>query len=187
MPCTAIWTNSSRTETLEKFKRGETTLLVCSDVAARGLDVEAMSHVFNFDAPFHADDYVHRIGRTGRAGRSGTAYTFVTPEDGEHIEDIEKLIKKSITREVLENLPEPNAEQSRRSSSTRGPDRNRRQGARHKPASSHHQPAKSHAPSAPPKAAPPPRRQFASAPVADFGDDNHLPAFLRKPVSRVKV
>src|ERR1700722_72884 len=93
---------SERTATLDKFKRNEITLLVCSDVAARGLDVEAMSHVFNFDVPIHADDYVHRIGRTGRAGRSGTAYTLTTPEDDERIAAIEKLIKKSIEREVLD-------------------------------------------------------------------------------------
>ncbi|HUY68446.1 MAG TPA: DEAD/DEAH box helicase, partial [Alphaproteobacteria bacterium] len=98
---------SSRTETLDKFKRGEITLLVCSDVAARGLDVEAMSHVFNFDVPFHAEDYVHRIGRTGRAGKSGTAYTIVAPDDAERIGDIEKLIKKKVEREVLADLPEP--------------------------------------------------------------------------------
>ena len=67
-----------------------------------------MSHVFNFDVPIHAEDYVHRIGRTGRAGRSGTAYTLVTPEDGERIEAIEKLIKKSIEREVLQIFPNRN-------------------------------------------------------------------------------
>ena len=58
-----------RTETLERFKRSEIRLLVCSDVAARGLDIQGLSHVFNFDVPYHAEDYVHRIGRTGRAGR----------------------------------------------------------------------------------------------------------------------
>ena len=98
---------SERTETLDKFKANEISLLVCSDVAARGLDVAAVSHVFNFDVPFHADDYVHRIGRTGRAGRSGTAYTLTTPEDDKNIAAIEQLIKQTIDRETLENLPEP--------------------------------------------------------------------------------
>jgi superfamily II DNA/RNA helicase len=98
---------SSRTATLEAFKRGDITLLACSDVAARGLDVEAMSHVFNFDVPIHADDYVHRIGRTGRAGRSGTAYTLVTPDDSKFTDAIEKLIKKKVERESLKDLPEP--------------------------------------------------------------------------------
>jgi superfamily II DNA/RNA helicase len=64
---------SVRTKTLDAFKSGEVQLLVASDVAARGLDIPAVSHVFNFDVPIHADDYVHRIGRTGRAGRSGQA------------------------------------------------------------------------------------------------------------------
>ncbi len=98
---------SSRTATLDKFKKNELSLLVCSDVAARGLDVEALSHVFNFDVPFAADDYVHRIGRTGRAGRSGASYTFVTPEEIKLMDAIEHLIKKTIDREVLADLPEP--------------------------------------------------------------------------------
>ena len=68
-----------RTAALDQFRKGEMPLLVASDVAARGLDIPAVSHVFNFDAPHHPDDYIHRIGRTGRAGRSGTAITLVTP------------------------------------------------------------------------------------------------------------
>src|SRR6516162_4659376 len=71
-----------RTETLERFKKSEIRLLVCSDVAARGLDIQGLSHVFNFDVPYHAEDYVHRIGRTGRAGRDGRAFTIATPEEG---------------------------------------------------------------------------------------------------------
>jgi superfamily II DNA/RNA helicase len=82
---------SLRTKTLEAFKNGEIQLLVASDVAARGLDIPAVSHVFNFDVPFHADDYVHRIGRTGRAGRSGHAYMLATPRDTKLVEAIEKL------------------------------------------------------------------------------------------------
>ncbi len=70
-----------RTETLQKFRDGEIELLVASDVAARGLDIPDVSHIFNYDVPVHADDYVHRIGRTGRAGRSGHAYMLVTPAD----------------------------------------------------------------------------------------------------------
>ncbi len=70
-----------RLETLETFKRGDVKLLVASDVAARGLDLPKVSHVFNFDVPSHAEEYVHRIGRTGRAGRSGQAFTLATPED----------------------------------------------------------------------------------------------------------
>lgn len=86
----------SRMETLDAFKSGNLTHLVASDVAARGLDIPAVSHVFNFDVPVHAEDYVHRIGRTGRAGRTGTAYTFVGPGDEKHLDAILKLIQKPI-------------------------------------------------------------------------------------------
>jgi superfamily II DNA/RNA helicase len=86
----------SRTAALEQFRRGEVTLLVASDVAARGLDIPDVSHVFNFDVPHHPDDYVHRIGRTGRAGRAGAAITLVAPADGKAVAAIEKLIGQSI-------------------------------------------------------------------------------------------
>src|SRR5438477_2462048 len=87
---------SARTAALDSFRKGEVTLLIASDVAARGLDIPDVSHVFNFDVPHHADDYVHRIGRTGRAGRSGTAITIVAPADQRAIVSIEKLIDQSI-------------------------------------------------------------------------------------------
>jgi superfamily II DNA/RNA helicase len=86
----------SRMETLDAFKNNRLTLLVASDVAARGLDIPQVSHVFNFDVPVHAEDYVHRIGRTGRAGRLGVAYTLVAPADGKHLDAILKLIQKPI-------------------------------------------------------------------------------------------
>jgi superfamily II DNA/RNA helicase len=89
---------ASRQKQLEAFKNGDINLLVASDVAARGLDVKGVSHVFNFDAPWHPDDYVHRIGRTGRAGAKGKAFTFVTKADEEAIENIEKLIGNKIER-----------------------------------------------------------------------------------------
>ncbi|KAI6170397.1 DEAD/DEAH box helicase-like protein [Aphelenchoides bicaudatus] len=82
---------SSRIAELDRFKAGTINILVASDVAARGLDVKGVSHVFNFDAPWHPDDYVHRIGRTGRAGAKGRAFTLVTPSDGEAIDNIQKL------------------------------------------------------------------------------------------------
>lgn len=88
----------TRQRELESFKSGEINLLVASDVAARGLDIKGVSHVFNYDAPWHPDDYVHRIGRTGRAGAKGKAFTFVTKADEEAIGAIEKLIGVKITR-----------------------------------------------------------------------------------------
>ncbi len=89
---------ATRQRELDAFKSGEINLLVASDVAARGLDIKGVSHVFNYDAPWHPDDYVHRIGRTGRAGAKGKAFTFVTKADEEAIASIEKLIGVKITR-----------------------------------------------------------------------------------------
>jgi superfamily II DNA/RNA helicase len=92
---------SVRMETLAKFKSGDVTLLVCSDVAARGLDIPLMSHVFNFDVPTHADDYVHRIGRTGRAGHKGVAISIAVPSDGKYVDAIEKLMGRPIERDAM--------------------------------------------------------------------------------------
>ena len=93
---------SMRMKTLEAFRKGELKLLVASDVAARGLDIPDVSHVFNYDVPHHADDYVHRIGRTGRAGRSGDAYMIVTPADSRSLDKVLKLIGKAPQEERLE-------------------------------------------------------------------------------------
>ncbi|MBB5706060.1 DEAD/DEAH box helicase [Sphingopyxis panaciterrulae] len=90
---------SSRIAELDRFKTGDINILVASDVAARGLDIKGVSHVFNFDAPWHPDDYVHRIGRTGRAGAKGRAFTLATPSDDEAIDNIQKLTGSKI--EVL--------------------------------------------------------------------------------------
>jgi superfamily II DNA/RNA helicase len=87
---------STRTAALDQFRKGEVTLLVASDVAARGLDIPAVSHVINFDVPIHADDYIHRIGRTGRAGLSGTAISIVAPSDQKAVAAIEKLTGQPI-------------------------------------------------------------------------------------------
>jgi superfamily II DNA/RNA helicase len=88
----------ARLAELDRFKKGEVSILVASDVAARGLDIKGVSHVFNFDAPWHPDDYVHRIGRTGRAGATGTAFTLITSADAEAIDNIEKLQGTKIER-----------------------------------------------------------------------------------------
>jgi superfamily II DNA/RNA helicase len=86
----------ARMAALESFRAGETTVLVASDVAARGLDIPAVSHVFNYDVPHHAEDYVHRIGRTGRAGRTGFSFTLIGPGDEKSLGAIERLIKQPI-------------------------------------------------------------------------------------------
>ncbi|WP_156477057.1 DEAD/DEAH box helicase [Acetobacter malorum] len=95
---------SVRFSTLEKFKNGELKILVCSDVAARGIDIGGLSHVFNFDLPFHAEDYVHRIGRTGRAGKEGHAYSLATPYDKNLAEAIETLTGNKIPRLTIEGI-----------------------------------------------------------------------------------
>jgi len=175
----------SRMETLDAFKTNRLTLLVASDVAARGLDIPAVSHVFNFDVPVHAEDYVHRIGRTGRAGRSGVAYTFVGPADGKHLDAILNLIQKKIDwlddEQPAAEQPEAGAEK---------PSRGRRGRAAAKPkavepAETAEAPAKAERVSKPaakttrkrtPKAA-------SEAPPTDtpFGDAGPVPAFLLRP------
>ena len=99
---------SVRTETLERFKNGEIDLLVASDVAARGLDIEGLPHVFNFDVPTHAEDYIHRIGRTARAGLSGHAITLAAPEDSKYVAAISALLGKDIPK-----VPAPGIEEGR--------------------------------------------------------------------------
>lgn len=89
---------SQRTRTLDGFRDGSLKFLIASDVAARGLDVPAVSHVFNFDVPGHAEDYIHRIGRTGRAGRDGKAIMICVPRDERNLEDIERLVQREIPR-----------------------------------------------------------------------------------------
>jgi superfamily II DNA/RNA helicase len=118
-----------RTATLDKFRAGEVQLLVASDVAARGLDIPAVSHVFNFDVPIHADDYVHRIGRTGRAGRQGHAFMLAGPRDAKFVDAIESLTKKTIDRDDMTDLHvEPDTRQ--RSGRDRDRDRDRQRGGR---------------------------------------------------------
>ena len=92
---------SQRMKTLDAFREGELHLLVASDVAARGLDIPAVSHVFNFDVPSHPEDYVHRIGRTGRAGRQGKAFTIAVPSDAKYLAAIQSLVKAEIPRGAL--------------------------------------------------------------------------------------
>ena len=104
-----------RLKALDAFKQGEVDLLVCTDVAARGLDIKDVPAVFNFDVPFNAEDYVHRIGRTGRAGASGLAVTLVSGSDARLVADIEKLLKTKLDIEALEyDEDRPNIQQQGR-------------------------------------------------------------------------
>ena len=96
---------ADRIRELDRFKNDEINILVASDVAARGLDIKGVSHVFNFDVPWHPDDYVHRIGRTGRAGKTGIAITLVTGEDAESIDNIQKLTGTKIAEIGAEQAP----------------------------------------------------------------------------------
>ncbi|HVY85775.1 MAG TPA: DEAD/DEAH box helicase [Caulobacterales bacterium] len=96
---------SLRMKTLDRFRSGELTLLVASDVAARGLDIPDVGHVFNYEPPRHAEDYVHRIGRTGRAGRLGQSFTLVAPADKKSLAAIEQLTGKIIERAEIEGVP----------------------------------------------------------------------------------
>ncbi|MGD9815694.1 MAG: DEAD/DEAH box helicase [Hyphomonadaceae bacterium] len=97
---------SLRTKTLDRFRSGELQFLIASDVAARGLDIPDVSHVFNYEPPRSPDDYVHRIGRTGRAGRQGASFTLVGPGDKKSLDLIEKLIGRPIEKAHVEGLPE---------------------------------------------------------------------------------
>ena len=97
---------SKRNETLAKFKADEVELLVCSDVAARGLDISNVGHVINFDVPVNAEDYIHRIGRTGRAGKEGHAYTLSSPADAKLLAAVEKMLKHAIPPLEIEEIAE---------------------------------------------------------------------------------
>ena len=186
---------SARMTALDQFRKGELPLLVASDVAARGLDIPEVSHVFNFDVPHHPDDYVHRIGRTGRAGRLGTAISIVSPADQKSVAAIEKLIGQPIARSdftPLENSdapPSPAREQRaervpedrkprRESQRTRGGRSKSRkpEGADRKPQAAE-RPAQSQPPSIG-RAMPPAAREQHAEP----GDHSHLPAFLLRPI-----
>jgi superfamily II DNA/RNA helicase len=166
----------ARTAALEQFRKGDVTLLVASDVAARGLDIPDVSHIYNFDVPFHPDDYVHRIGRTGRAGRSGTAITIVSgTHDAKAVAAIEKLIGQTIpwmgalagAAQPSPQAPSPPREASR-------PHRRGRADGRRQPNRS--------APAARLEEARPRRVAQPVSSRPEDGDASHLPAFLLRPV-----
>jgi len=120
---------SLRTETLDKFREGETRFLVASDVAARGLDVPDVSHVINYDVPNHSEDYVHRIGRTGRAGRKGDAIMLVARLDQQNYQDVLNLIKVDTIEELvipgIEDFPKDTGGRGRKGGRDRKGSRNR--------------------------------------------------------------
>ena len=175
---------AARTAALEQFRKGEVTVLVASDVAARGLDIPEVSHVFNFDVPHHPDDYVHRIGRTGRAGRSGTAITIVAPIDGKAVGAIERLIGETIP--WMTGAPAPVAapeagpaqegERPSRSERPRERHRDRQSAGRRPKKEAAHKPPSHQAPAHKAPTHKPP------APVED-AEGGHLPAFLLRPTS----
>ena len=114
---------SSRIAELNLFKQGKINILVASDVAARGLDVKGVSHVFNYDTPWHPDDYVHRVGRTGRAGAKGRSFTFVAPDDEEALANIEKLTGLAIPAYTADDVKSDAASPSDDAAATERPDR----------------------------------------------------------------
>ena len=194
---------SARTAALDSFRRGEIKLLVASDVAARGLDIPAVSHIFNFDVPHHPDDYVHRIGRTGRAGRLGTAYTIVAPIDGKAVSAIEKLTGQTIEwagEPAASSEPDAEPRTRERHHARQGrpqrQDRAPREERSERPARAPREerqpreervtptPGQRHEPAAAKVARideARSRRPPSQLPVEE-GDSSHLPAFLLRPV-----
>lgn len=171
---------SARTAALDAFRKGDAKLLIASDVAARGLDIPDVSHVFNFDVPHHSDDYVHRIGRTGRAGRSGTAISIVAPIDRKSVAAIERLIGQTIPW-----MEKPAAPENQLSADGERPHRNERRGherSNDRGRGRDRRPSR-RAENEPVRVGEPlrPRPQQRPA-MAEEADISHLPAFLLRPV-----
>ena len=203
-----------RMETLARFKDNAITFLVCSDVAARGLDIQGLSHVFNFDVPMHAEDYVHRIGRTGRAGLTGRALTLATGADSKYLAAIVKLIGRDIPTIAIDGLAPTHDEEAgeerparrRGGGRSRTGERSRASERRDKPATSDakvvplrepraerdkpRHPVADERPQAARRAAGDARerrreREDLGPPVVGLGD--HMPAFLARPVRPAKA
>jgi superfamily II DNA/RNA helicase len=200
----------SRMETLDAFKTDKLKFLIASDVAARGLDIPAVSHVFNFDVPTHAEDYVHRIGRTGRAGRSGISITLASPADGKYIDAIVKLIQRDIPAMQLDGAAvtadTSPAREPRTSSRGERPkrERHRSEGPRidrapksareESPRGETAQPEARREAAQPRREAsqpkphndrpsPKPRREPSGTSDTPFGSDGPVPAFLLRPAA----
>ncbi len=176
--------------TLEAFRKGEITYLAASDVAARGLDIPEVSHVFNFDVPISPEDYVHRIGRTGRAGREGYTAMIVTPKEMKAVKAIETLCKAKI--EWMDG--EPSTENLTSADFSASRERPRRERAKPAPREERKEPARAQADVRPIQDSPRRRDKGSSvsryhrellppatsAPVVGLGD--HVPEFLKRPV-----
>jgi len=207
-------TQPARMETLDRFKRGEIRFLVCSDVAARGLDIVEMSHVFNYDVPSHAEDYIHRIGRTGRAGREGRSYTLATREDSKYLDAIKRLTGMEIPQVSASDgdaapaataagqparkdhaetkAPDKAREDGGKRRGRRGRGRGERRDSEQRPAQKspaeprpaqqkHAEPRQPvrQGPTEPREERPARKRQKQKSP---FGEGDHVPAFLKRPV-----
>ncbi len=186
-----------RTQTLDKFRNGELKLLVASDVAARGLDIPAVGHVFNYSPPPNSDDYVHRIGRTGRAGRTGESFTLVCPEDEKLWDAVLKRVQKSVEdympeglAEELEALPADGGRSSRsrgrrgdrndrseRSERNDRPERSEKSASRENSRDKEKKPNRGNNKSRGDSELLPPA---PAGPVVGLGD--HVPAFLQRPI-----
>jgi superfamily II DNA/RNA helicase len=196
---------SVRTRTLDAFRAGEVKILVASDVAARGLDIPAVGHIFNFDVPYHADDYVHRVGRTGRAGRSGLAFMLATGAETKYVDAIERLTTIKIARRKVEGIEvrEDSGPERGDRRDHRGKDRRRDRPVKPHGHVAKMEPASPNRPVAhgsdyssqaapmaenkvaaklPPKPTPQPKQERDGSP-----DGSRLPAFLFRPVPLPKL
>jgi superfamily II DNA/RNA helicase len=160
----------ARLRTLDSFRAGEITYLIASDVAARGLDIPDVSHIFNYDVPIHPEDYVHRIGRTGRAGREGHAFMLVTHAEAKYVKAIEQLTKQTIT--VEGQVPPPPAETAE-APRKHGEQRAKKHAARDSAPRRHDRP---------PREDRRPPRSLPDAPDAKGFHTGNMPAFLSRPV-----
>jgi len=174
---------ADRIRELDRFKKDEVDILVASDVAARGLDIKGVSHIFNYDVPWHPDDYVHRIGRTGRAGKTGVSITLVTGADAESIDSIQKLIGTRIAELGGERTPAAEAPEPRE---TKQPEAKKPRRERRPRAAKAVAEAEKPAPKAEPrppaeKRERPPRRERQAEPEpAEDGWNGPVPSFLGK-------
>ncbi len=186
---------SARLRTLAAFRAQEVTFLIASDVAARGLDIPEVSHIFNFDVPIHSEDYVHRIGRTGRAGREGHAYMLVTGHDAKHFKGIEDLIKKPIPFfDLGVDIGQVEESHVPVRSGRRSPDRSERQPRRGRPgpkihenvehgkqAAKQEEPARgNHVTDTPAEKRPPRREKLQDSPDSKGFNQGNMPAFLTR-------